>query len=135
MADYSAMKSYLEKNTLQYFRLSRLSQNSEKPIRTAIRHLTPDTPVEGISNSLENLGFIVNVRQLTTNRRVPNGQTYVETLPLFLVTLTRSVKSQQIFKLNSLHHIIIKVEAYKAQTGLKQLYKCQNFGHIWANCK
>jgi hypothetical protein len=32
MADYSAMKSYLEKNNLQYF--FNFSSNSEKPINT-----------------------------------------------------------------------------------------------------
>jgi hypothetical protein len=106
--DYSAMKSYLEKNNLQYFTFS---PNPEKLIKAVIRHLPPDTPAEDISNSLENLGFkMINVRQLTTNRRAQYGQTSVENLPLFLVTLTRNVKSQEIFKLNSLNHIIIKVE-------------------------
>jgi hypothetical protein len=37
--------------------------------------------------------------------------------------------------LNSLIHIIIKVEPYWPQTGLTQCYNCQNFGHVWANCK
>jgi hypothetical protein len=41
MADYSAMKFYLEKNYLQYFTFS---PNSEKPIKAVIRHLPPDTP-------------------------------------------------------------------------------------------
>jgi hypothetical protein len=78
-----------------------------------MRHVPPDTPEEDISNSLEGLGFyVINVRQLTTNQRAANGQTHVETLPLFLVTLTRNVKSQEIFKLNSLNHIIIKEEAF-----------------------
>jgi hypothetical protein len=36
MADYSAMKSYLEKNNLHYFTFS---PNSEKPIMAVIRHL------------------------------------------------------------------------------------------------
>jgi hypothetical protein len=63
MADYSAMKFYLEKNNLQYFTFSTLS---EKPIKTVIRHLHPPTPAEHISNSLEDLGFnVINVRQLT----------------------------------------------------------------------
>jgi hypothetical protein len=107
MADYSAMKSYLEKNNFQYFTFS---PNSEKPIKAVIYHLPPDTPAEDISNSLKDLGFnVINVRQLT-NRGAPNVQTYVETLPLFLVTLTRNVKSQEIFKPNSLNYIIIKVE-------------------------
>jgi hypothetical protein len=69
-------------------------------------------PAEDISKSLENLGFNIIVRELTISRRAPNGQTYMENLPLFLVTLTRNVKSQEIFKLNSLNHIIIKVESY-----------------------
>jgi hypothetical protein len=69
-----------------------------------------------------------------TNQRTPNRQTHVETLALFLVTLTRNVKSQEIFKLNSLNHIIIKVQLYIVQTGLTQCYNCQNFGQVWANC-
>jgi hypothetical protein len=53
----------------------------------------------------------------------------------YLVTLTRNVKSQKIFKLNSLNHIMIKVELYRAQIGLTNCYNCQNFGLVWANCK
>jgi hypothetical protein len=61
MTDYSAMKSYLEKNNLPYFIFS---PNSEKPIKAVIHHLPPDTPAEDISDSLEDLGFsIINVRQ------------------------------------------------------------------------
>jgi hypothetical protein len=133
MADYSAMKSYLEKNNLHYFAFS---PNSEKPLKAVIRHLPPDTPAEDISNSLEDLVFnVINVRQLTVNRRSLHGQAYVDTLPLFLVTLIRNAKSEEIFKLNSLNHVIIMVESYRAQTGLTQCYSCQNFGHVWANCK
>jgi hypothetical protein len=70
MADYSAKKSYLEKNNL-YFTFY---PNSEKPIKAVIRHLPPDTPSEDISNSLEGLGFNVNnVRQLMANRRSLHG--------------------------------------------------------------
>jgi hypothetical protein len=70
MADYLAMKSYLEKHNLHYFTFF---SNSEKPIEAVIRHLPPDTPTESISNSLENLGFnVIRVRQLTTNRRAAN---------------------------------------------------------------
>jgi hypothetical protein len=106
MADYSAMKSYHKKNNLHYFTFC---LNFEKPMKAVIRHLPPDTPVEDISNSLEDLGFnVTNVRQMTATRRVPNEQTHVETLTLFLVTLTRNIKSQKIYKLNSLNHIIIK---------------------------
>jgi hypothetical protein len=43
-------------------------------------------------------------------------------LPLFLVTLRRNVKSQEIVKLNKLNYIIIEVESYRIQTGLGQCY-------------
>jgi hypothetical protein len=65
ITDYSAIKSYLEKNNLQSFTFS---LNSEKPIKAVISHLPPDTPAEDISKSLEGLGFsVINVRLLTTN--------------------------------------------------------------------
>jgi hypothetical protein len=54
-------------------------------------------------------------------RRAPNAP-----LPsLFLVTLIRSTKSQEIFKLNNLNDIIVKVELHRAQTGFKQCYSFQ----------
>jgi hypothetical protein len=125
------MKFYLEKNNLQYFTFS---THSEKPIKAVICLLPPDMPTKDISNSLEDLGFnIINMRQMMANR-ASNGQTHIETLPLFLATLPRNVKSQETFKLNSLKHIIILVKSYKAQTGLMQCYNCQIFGHVWANC-
>jgi hypothetical protein len=76
------------------------------------------------------------VRQMAATRRAPNGQqTHVEPFPLFLVTLIRNIKSQEILKLNSLNRIFIKVELCRAQPGLKQCYNCQHFGHVWATFK
>jgi hypothetical protein len=104
MACYSALKSYLQKNNLHYFTFS---PNFEKLIKAVICHLPPDTPAEVISNGLEDLGFnVISVRQRTANRAAPNGQTHVEPLLLFLVTLTSNVKSQDIFKLSRLKHIV-----------------------------
>jgi hypothetical protein len=54
-------------------------------------------------------------------------------LASFLVTLPRTAKSQELFRLTSLCHIAIRVEAYKALNGLTQCYNCQQFGHVWAN--
>jgi hypothetical protein len=93
------MESCLEKNNSNYFTFF---LNFEKPIKAVIRHLPPETPTKDISSSLGDVSFnIINVRQMTATRRAPN----VESLPLFLVTLTRNIKSQEIFKLNSLNHV------------------------------
>jgi hypothetical protein len=84
MADYSAIKLYLQKNNLHY---STFYPNSEKPINEVIRHFRPDQPAEDISNSPEDLGFnIINERQITVNERALHGQTHVKPLSLFLVS-------------------------------------------------
>jgi hypothetical protein len=72
---------------------------------------------------------------MTTTRRSTPEETKVITLPLFLVTLPRTPKSQEIIRLPSLWHIAIRVEAYRNQNSLTQCQNCQQFGHIWANCK
>jgi hypothetical protein len=129
MADYSVLKSYLEENYDHYF-----SSNSEKPIKAVIHHLLPDRSAEDISNILEDLGFsVINVRQITTNQRTPNEETYVETLSLFLVALTKRI-SQEMFKPNSLNHIIIKVELFRIKTSLTQCYNCEIVDHVLAIC-
>jgi hypothetical protein len=54
-------------------------------------------PAEDISKSLEDSSFNIIVRQIIATRRVPNGQTHMETLPLFLVTIKyqRDIQSEQ----------------------------------------
>jgi hypothetical protein len=122
----------LENQNLPYFTFF---LKSEKPIKAVIRHLPINTPAEDISDGLVDVGFdVITVKQMTTTRRSTTGQSTVN-LPLFLITLPRTPKSQEIFKLTSLCYIAVKVEAYKAQTGLTQCYNCQQFGHVWANCK
>jgi hypothetical protein len=56
-------------------------------------------------------------------------------LPLFLVFLSSSQKSQQVFTLTSLCSLIIKVKTYTIQRSLKQCYICQWFGHTWVHCR
>jgi hypothetical protein len=72
---------------------------------------------------------------MATTRRSPSEGILSKNLPLFLITLPRTAKSQEIFRLTALCHIVIGVEAYRAQNGLKQCHNCQQFGHVWAICK
>jgi hypothetical protein len=79
--------------------------------------------------------MVLSVKQMTTTRSSEDERMQVNHPPLLFITLTRNTKSQEIFRLNNLCHIAIKVEAYRAQNCLTQCYNCQRFGHIWANCK
>jgi hypothetical protein len=51
----------------------------------------------------------------------------VEPLPKFLVTLTRNIKSKEIFRLNSLNHIIIKVEYTELRLALRSATTAKTF--------
>jgi hypothetical protein len=133
MDDYSVLKTHLDNNQTHYFTYH---PKAEKPIQVVIRHLPGETPAEDIANKLLALGYKVrNVRQMTTTRQQSEGGRQIQALPLFLVTLERDEKSYEIYKLTNLNHIFIQVEAYRARTGLTQCYNCQQFGHVWANCK
>jgi hypothetical protein len=103
---------------------------------SVIRHLPIDTPAEDISNGLQDLGYsVLSVKQMTASRPSLEGGNYTSNLPLFLVILTRDSKSLDIFKLTSLCHIVVKVEAYRIQNTLTKCFNCQKFGHIWVNCR
>jgi hypothetical protein len=132
MVDYQAVKSYFNQNSLSYFTSF---PKSEKLIKAVLRHLPSNTPAQDISDGLVDLGFdVISVKQMSSARWSPDGSKPI-TLPLFLVTLPRTAKSQELFKLSGLCHICIKVEVYKSQTTLTQCFNCQKFGHVWVNCK
>jgi hypothetical protein len=129
MADYSAIKEYLSSQNLNYFTFY---PKSLKPIKAVIRYLPGNTPAE-IYEGLVELGFgIISVKQMSTARQSQGSSI---SLPLFLIAPPRSEKSQEIFKLTSLCYIAITVELYKSQSGLTQCHNCQQFGHVWANCR
>jgi hypothetical protein len=133
MVNFSAIHSYFESSDLPYFTFY---PKSQKPIKAVIWHLPVSAPAEDISDGLVNLGFeVISVKQMSTTHRSPAGRMATVNIPLFLVNLPRMSKFHEIFKLMSPCHIAIRVEACKAQTGLMQSYDCQQFGHVWTNCK
>jgi hypothetical protein len=116
MADFSAIKSHFDTQNLQYFTYY---PKIQKPIKAVIRHLPSNTPAEDLSDGLADLGYdVISVKQMSTTRRSTTEGPSSINLPLFLITLPRTTKFQEIFKLTSLWQILIKVETYKEQTGL-----------------
>jgi hypothetical protein len=67
MADYSAIKSFLQKENLHFFTFH---PKSLKPIKAVIRHLPPVTSAEEIYEALTDLGFdVVSVKQMTSSQQ------------------------------------------------------------------
>jgi hypothetical protein len=130
-ADFQSVKFHLHAHNLFYFSFY---PKSEKPMKAVIRHLPHNTPAEDLSDRLVSLGFeVINVNHMIATRRSPSDGSKTINLPLFLMTLPRTTKLQEIFRLQSLYHIAIRVEAYRAQNGLMQCQNFQQFGHVWAN--
>jgi hypothetical protein len=128
LGDFAAVKSYLETHNLHYFTFY---PKSLKPIKALIRHLPLNTPAQDISDRLMDLGFdIISVKNMLTTHRSPSEGTLSKNLPLFLITLPRTAKAQEIFRLTALCHIAIRVETCRAQNGLTQCHNCQQFGHV-----
>lgn len=116
MAYFSTVKFYAGNNNLAYFTFY---PKSLKPIKAVIRHLTLNTPAEDISDGLVRLGFdVISVKQLTVTLRSPPEGSITISISLFLITLPRTAKSQEMFRLPNLCHIAIRVGACKAQNGL-----------------
>jgi hypothetical protein len=133
LADFAAVKSHLETSNLPYFTFY---PKYLKHIKTVIRHLPMNTPAEDISEGLMELGFdIISVKQITSTRQSQSEEMPTKNLPLFLITLPRTAKSQEIFRLTALCHIAFRMEVYRAPNGLTQCHNCQQFGHVWENCK
>jgi hypothetical protein len=131
MADFSAIKEYLNSQNLNYFNFY---PKSLKPIKAVIQHLSGNTQAEEIYEGFMELGSdIISIKQMSTTCRSQGSAS--TSLPLFIITLPRPEKSHEIFKLTSLCYIAIKVEPYKSQTGLTQWHDCEQFSHIWANCR
>jgi hypothetical protein len=69
-------------------------------MKAVIRHLPHNTPAEDISDGLVSLGFdVISVKQMTATRQLPSDGSTTINLPLFLITLPRTTKSQEIFRL------------------------------------
>jgi hypothetical protein len=108
MKDFEAVKSYYSTHNLSYFPFF---PKNEKPIKVVMRHLPSNTPAQDISDGPVSLGFdVVSVKQMTASHRWPSEGRATRNLPLFLITLLRMAKSQEIFKLQYLCHISIWVE-------------------------
>jgi hypothetical protein len=80
VADFAAVISHLETNSLFYFTFY---PKYLKPIKAVIRHLPRNTPAEDISEGLTKLSFdIIIVKQMTSTRRSLSEETPTKNLPL-----------------------------------------------------
>lgn len=131
MVDYKAILSYLTEQKLHQYAFC---PQMEEHLKAIIYHVPINNFSQDITPSLHELHYVISVKQMTTRNPSPDGSLATFSLTLFLVTLTRSQKSKLIFTFTSPSSLVIKVEVYKTQTGLKQCYNYQRFGHVCVHC-
>lgn len=105
---------------------------ADKNLKVVIRHLPPDTSVDEIQQYLIDSNYnVVSVQQMSRRR---DG--VKEMFPLFLVTLKKTDKANEIFQEQYMFDLKIQVEQYKGRRGtVAQCHRCQNFFHAQANCR
>lgn len=112
LLDHSAVPYYFDTHELNYYSCN---PKSENPITVVIWYPSTDTPAGDISNGFENLGFsVIGVKQTIVFCSSPEGGNNQINFLLFLITLLRNSKSQEIFKLTSLSHIVNRVKVYRS---------------------
>ncbi|GFV58589.1 nucleic-acid-binding protein from transposon X-element [Trichonephila clavipes] len=109
------------------YRFYVITPKNERPIKIVIKGFPKTADPENIKTDLEAEGFEPDkVTQLI-------GRRTKQKLPIFLVTLPRSIENLKIFDLKTLAHLNITVDGYNGK-GVTQCYTCQNFHHNSDNC-
>jgi hypothetical protein len=95
VADFQSVKFHFDASNLFYYSFY---LKYEKPMKAMIHHLPHNNPAGDISDGLVSLGFdVISVKQMTDSCRSPSDGLTTINLPLFLITLPRAAKSQEIF--------------------------------------
>ncbi|KAL4097373.1 hypothetical protein QTP88_022162 [Uroleucon formosanum] len=116
----------LNDNSVEYFTYQ---AKEDKSYRVVLKKLHHTTPIELITQDLEDLGF--SVRNVTN---IKNKNQHSSPLPLFFIDLNQALNNPEIFKLKTLCHSIVKIEEPHSRRDIPQCYRCQNYGHTRTYC-
>ena len=122
---YRIFIRYLKESNAEYHTYQ---LREDKPLRVVIRNIHQSTPTQLIKSELETHCF--EVRQVSNMLH----KTTKCPLPLFFMDLEPSNLSNDIYKLTSLLHTLIKVEEPFKPKMISQCTNCQEHGHTKTYC-
>jgi len=123
--EYRFITSALEANKSEYHSYA---LKEDRLISAVIRNVPEPLKISEIKEDLQEQGFTITEIHRLTSRKTKNP------MPLILVKLTNTPKSKEIFNIDSILKLKIKVEAYKKATSPSQCYRCQRYGHSSKMC-
>ncbi|GFX28776.1 nucleic-acid-binding protein from transposon X-element [Trichonephila clavipes] len=104
-----------------------ITPKNERPIKVVIKGYSKSADPNDIKLDLEKEEFLrERVTQLI-------GRRSKQKLPVFQVTLPRSMENLKNFNLKTLAHLNITVDGYNGK-GITQCFSCNNFHHNAENC-
>nr|CAH7760020.1 unnamed protein product [Callosobruchus chinensis] len=100
---------------------------SERNIHAVIRGIPASTTEQEIKEELEQKGYVPHhIIRLKRNGGVP--------MPLVVVILPKTEKSQQVFNEHELLGLSITVEVQKNSRLIGECHRCQKYGHAQSHC-
>lgn len=107
-----------------------LDPRSERPRKVLLRGLPSSTPTVDIEQALKALNLEpLSIAHLKSRKASTKGTP----LPLFVVTLRATANFEEVYKMDTINFLKIKIEKFKAQP-YRQCYQCQAYGHSSFSC-
>lgn len=126
--NYRKIQQLLGEQNIQF---RTMDPRSERPRKVLLRGLPANTPIEDIKQVLEEMELVpITIAHLKSRKAINKGAP----LPLFVVTLRMTPKFENIYSLDTINFLKVKVEKFKPQQ-YRQCYNCQNYGHSSLQCK
>lgn len=102
----------------------------ERPIRVMARYLHPSCDPNEITQELKQRGFKI----ISAENRLKKTKEGFLKLPLFVLTFEKSEDIKNIFDIQYLCHMKVKIEALRTNKLIPQCKICQRYGHTQNFC-
>lgn len=123
--DFKKINEYLQENKIP---AHSYELQDEKQLKIVIRGLPIDMEISEIWSFLKSIGLnpihISRLKHRSEKRH----------MPLVLVRLPRTPKSQEVFQITSISFYKVQIELLRRKKGAPQCYRCLNFFHNSKHC-
>lgn len=108
----------------------------EKTLKVVIRGIPEVIEINQVEQDLADIGFqplkinrmVKNVIDQTTNTKAKIP------MPLILIQLEKTEANKEIYNVNKLGFLTVKMEPLNIKKSIRQCHKCQDFGHTESRC-
>ena len=131
-SEYRELSKHLNGSSLEWHTYE---NKLTRPIRVVVKGLHPTCDPDEIKEELKNMKFkIIDVVNKIKKTKV-NDKEIITALPLFMLTFDNSEDIKEIYNIQYLCHMRVKIEALRSNKLIPQCKKCQKYGHTHKYCQ